>query len=373
MFVHVISGGLSQGAWGRVFAQASMELRQADDVPRLGRAVRLALVLAALALVGVLVVVRCLTPDPRGFGTHTQLGLLPCTFERLTGRRCPTCGMTTAYAWFARGQLDLAGRPILPGSWRPERLSGLFPGSWRWPRAGRPLGCRTLERPLTLLVVAAVAISLLAWTFRIFFSEGVMTTPRLPARTRRELLGLGLALTGLASLAGCDPCFDVLSSTQRAHGRAQRPEDPPQGQKGCRAHSCHLRGSHFRAVDREVTREFVRILKENVKKIEVVDTAKVWDWAESHPSWSDPSEAARAFEADIAIFLEFEQFQIEILQPRIVQGRFLDSHPGARAEAPDEQEGQGGKLTSPENPRWFMTPWPTPPSPAAGRSPRKPA
>ena len=41
-----------------------------------------------------------LKPDPRGFGTHQQLGLPPCTFRSLTGTNCPHCGLTTSFSWF---------------------------------------------------------------------------------------------------------------------------------------------------------------------------------------------------------------------------------------------------------------------------------
>ena len=46
-----------------------------------------------------------LKPDPRGVGTHEQLLLLPCNFYRLTELPCPFCGMTTAFAHMARGQV----------------------------------------------------------------------------------------------------------------------------------------------------------------------------------------------------------------------------------------------------------------------------
>ncbi len=38
-------------------------------------------------------------------GTHAALGMPPCTFPMLTGYPCPTCGMTTSFAYFARGRL----------------------------------------------------------------------------------------------------------------------------------------------------------------------------------------------------------------------------------------------------------------------------
>jgi hypothetical protein len=43
----------------------------------------------------------------------------------------------------------------------------------------------------------------------------------------------------------------------------------------------------------------------------VVEPDKVATWVEAHPHWTDPADAARDFNADMAIFLEVEQFQIQ--------------------------------------------------------------
>lgn len=67
----------------------------------------------ALLLLGVLVMFGVglyLTPDARGHGTHQQLGLPPCTIHFLTGRPCPSCGLTTSVSALLHGQFALAWR-----------------------------------------------------------------------------------------------------------------------------------------------------------------------------------------------------------------------------------------------------------------------
>ncbi len=59
-----------------------------------------------LALIGlssiVLTIARILPPSPRGVGTHELLGLPPCFFLKLTGFPCPSCGLTTCFAYAAK-------------------------------------------------------------------------------------------------------------------------------------------------------------------------------------------------------------------------------------------------------------------------------
>ncbi|MEM7228176.1 MAG: DUF2752 domain-containing protein [Planctomycetota bacterium] len=58
-----------------------------------------------VATAAVLLVAAYLDPDPAGVGTHEQLGLTPCGWMLAADMPCPTCGMTTAFAHAAEGNL----------------------------------------------------------------------------------------------------------------------------------------------------------------------------------------------------------------------------------------------------------------------------
>ena len=61
-----------------------------------------------VGLLGLLLLAAVLRPSGTGIGTHRQLGLPPCTFLTVFGVRCPSCGMTTSWSYFVRGQFGLA-------------------------------------------------------------------------------------------------------------------------------------------------------------------------------------------------------------------------------------------------------------------------
>ena len=63
----------------------------------------------ALGCAVVLGVALSLEPDPRGLGTHEQLGLPPCGFAELfDGAPCPSCGFTTTFVLAAHGRVGEA-------------------------------------------------------------------------------------------------------------------------------------------------------------------------------------------------------------------------------------------------------------------------
>lgn len=78
------------------------------SLPRPRAATRVWALFWLLLTGGLLVIAAMLNPDPRGHGTHEQLGigkfkLAPCGMYLSTGYPCPTCGMTTAFSYTMHG------------------------------------------------------------------------------------------------------------------------------------------------------------------------------------------------------------------------------------------------------------------------------
>ena len=135
-------------------------------------------------------------------------------------------------------------------------------------------------------------------------------TPRPLAWMRRVALGLAVVATTIA-LSGCDPRqalyffqpFDPTIPGECPSLKGKRVVILTRSAPGLQ--------SDFLTVDREVTEKLVKIMKEKIKKIDIVNTEKVREWLKSKPSLSDPAEAARAFDADIVVSLEIQQFEIQ--------------------------------------------------------------
>ncbi len=124
-----------------------------------------------------MVVARRLEPDPRGFGTHTQLGLPRCAFLTVTGRLCPTCGMTTSFAWLTRGRIDRSWQANPAGCLYALLTVPLLLWLVLSAVANEPVGFQGLSAPLAGLVFAAVALGLASWLTRLIVSPSVPVGP----------------------------------------------------------------------------------------------------------------------------------------------------------------------------------------------------
>ncbi len=89
-------------------ATPSLRCRQEQQLQGTSRADLMKRIGAAAGLIGIIgafALALALQPDPRGMGTHQQLGMPPCTMYQFTGLPCPTCGVTTAFAHIVRLQV----------------------------------------------------------------------------------------------------------------------------------------------------------------------------------------------------------------------------------------------------------------------------
>ena len=102
-----------------------------------------------------------LKPDPRGLGTHQQLGLAPCTFQVVFEMRCPACGMTTSWAHLTHGQpwsavqanVGGASLGILAVVFGPWLLVSGLRGRWLYrPVAGQALAAGGIVLLLVILI-----------------------------------------------------------------------------------------------------------------------------------------------------------------------------------------------------------------------------
>jgi hypothetical protein len=121
-------------------------------------------------LLGLLATARSLTPDARGFGTHEQLGLTPCSFYRWTGWQCPTCGATTAWSHAMRGDWPAAARANLAAAVACPFAVTLAIWSLVSAIAGRFLLAMPTPRVWLVIGSALVAVALLDWIRRVIIS-----------------------------------------------------------------------------------------------------------------------------------------------------------------------------------------------------------
>lgn len=136
------------------------------DSPRLAAYQRRNYLTSGIVLLGLLVLAGILKPNAAGYGTHQQLGLPPCTFKTIFGVRCPTCGMTTSWSYFVRGNLAASWQANAGGTCLA--ISAAIGAVWAILSAIR--GENRLRVPRTApwaFVALVLAITLLDWAIKL--------------------------------------------------------------------------------------------------------------------------------------------------------------------------------------------------------------
>ena len=144
-----------------------MSIRPHDDETSLSTIGRGLLLGLSICVIAVFAVALQLRPDPRGHGTHQQLGLPACGFRLVTGYPCPGCGMTTSFACFVRGDFA-ASAEANPAGLLLATVSVAFI-LWSLPSVVRGRLWRVSNPGWTagLLILCVSIAAILVWVFRI--------------------------------------------------------------------------------------------------------------------------------------------------------------------------------------------------------------
>lgn len=126
----------------------------------------IALVIAVGCAAVILIAMR-LHPAHDGSGTHQELGLLPCSMLMTTGIPCPSCGMTTSFAWFFSGNL-LAAFYVQPAGF----VAAYFTGAIMLLAGYESITARPIHRlarflSLRFWIITGLAIFLAGWAWKI--------------------------------------------------------------------------------------------------------------------------------------------------------------------------------------------------------------
>ena len=148
--------------------------KQADSVLTGSTKRRVLAMVVAIGAATLLGLAAYLEPSPTGLGTHTQLAMPTCGWIVTMDLPCPTCGMTTAFAYAANGNLLrsagaqplgavlalltamtllVAGYVVVTGSVIGSAFAGLWSGRVAW-----------------ILAVVATA----AWAYKVLAYKGLL-------------------------------------------------------------------------------------------------------------------------------------------------------------------------------------------------------
>jgi hypothetical protein len=121
----------------------------------------------AVGLAGVIGLAVWLRPDPRGVGTHQQLGLPPCSFHFFLRVPCPSCGMTTSFAALVRGQVSASLKANAVGTLLAIGCLAMAPYLLVCAVWGKRLWVRDYEVLLARIIVLVMVLVFAGWGIRL--------------------------------------------------------------------------------------------------------------------------------------------------------------------------------------------------------------
>jgi hypothetical protein len=133
----------------------------------LGRSGRVLLGIGSLCLAAGFALAYSLEPDPRGYGTHQRLGLPPCGFHLLFNVSCPSCGSTTSFAHFVRGEWASSARSNPAAFLLAIACAAAIPWSWYGVIRGHLWRVHEPGTVCLRLLLAFCVLALVQWAVRI--------------------------------------------------------------------------------------------------------------------------------------------------------------------------------------------------------------
>tara|TARA_B100001750_G_C15288900_1_gene486291 strand:- start:90 stop:527 length:438 start_codon:yes stop_codon:yes gene_type:complete len=134
---------------------------------------RNALLIAIIAF-GLLSISFWLTPSSSGLGTHHDLGLPQCGWIVAANLPCPTCGMTTAYAYTVRGKFISAffAQPLGLVLALMTAIIGVFAVITAC--TGRSFALVYYRFSTLKYFILVCVLALLSWGFKILIHRGIL-------------------------------------------------------------------------------------------------------------------------------------------------------------------------------------------------------
>lgn len=134
----------------------------------MSRYVRVILIAIAGIFATLLITSACLRPygedgQPRSMATHMQLGLPPCNMVELTGKPCPSCGMTTAFSLLTHGDVVNSLKANWVGTILAVYWFALIPWAIVSAVRGKLLWVRSGDWLMTISVIAFLVLVLGRW------------------------------------------------------------------------------------------------------------------------------------------------------------------------------------------------------------------
>lgn len=135
-------------------------------IPLASSGTRLIALGVAVACLTVLVTAARLTPSPTGVASHKGLGLQSCALLERSGIPCPSCGMTTSFAWFVRGNLAASFYVQPMGTLLALAAAGCVWGGAYIAITGRPIHRLLTILPAGRLLIYVLGFFIAAWGWK---------------------------------------------------------------------------------------------------------------------------------------------------------------------------------------------------------------